>query len=149
MIQRKQSLFLLLSALLNLVLLFVPNQYLITEGGRVPVYLTPLQAPLASAAPHYFTILINFICLLLAFGAIFLYTRRSLQLRLCYVLMVSWLIAALMLLFGSFTDGPLAPVVEKNYAAVAVALAGVVTSWLAARFIKKDIDLLKSADRIR
>lgn len=149
MIQRKQSIFLLLSALLNLLLLFIPNQHLLMGDSNTSVYLTPLQAPFVSGQAHYFAILINFICLLLAFVTIFLYTRRLLQIRLCYVLMVSWLIVALMLFFGGFVTATEGVTVEKNYLSLVIALAGILVNLFAARHIKKDIELLKSADRIR
>ncbi len=149
MIQRKQSIFLLLSALFSLLLLFVPNQHLQHAENNTPVFLTPLQAPYGSTQAHYFAILINFICLLLAFITIFLYTRRLLQIRLCYVLMISWLIVALMLFLGGFANASGNVIAEKNYFALVIALAGILVNLLAARHIKKDIELLKSADRIR
>lgn len=150
MIQRKQSIFLLLSALLGLVLLFVPNHSIITADGPTDIYLTPLQAPFASTSAHYFAIVINFIGLLLAFVTIFMYTKRTLQIKLCYVLMISWLIVGLMFLFGSFVVmNEQITSVQKNYTALIVAIAGIIVNYFAARYIKKDIDLLKSADRIR
>lgn len=150
MIQRKQTLFLLLSGLLSLAMLFVANHSIITTSGSTPVFLTPLQAPYSSGASHYFAIALNFIGLLLAFAAIFLYKQRGLQLRLCNMLMMSWLIIGLILMFADFAmPAGDALSVQKEYLALALTLAGIGAGYFASRYIRKDIDLLKSADRIR
>lgn len=150
MIQRKQTLFLFLSALLGLVLLFVSNQSLVTATGPVEVYLTPLQAPFVSTPIHFVAIALNFITLLLSFITVFLYKRRELQVKLCYVLMLFWIALALLMSFGSFAVIA-EPVlgVQKNYTALLIVVFALLANFFAARFTKKDIALLKSADRIR
>lgn len=150
MIQRKQSIFLFLSALLGLSLLFVPVHNMILATGGGTIFLTPLLEPLVSTSTHYGAIFLNFGSLLLAFITVFLYNKRELQIKLCYLLMLFWLILTGLISFGSFVVVQ-EPVInfELSYIAVVIGLAGVILAFLAARYIKKDIELLKSADRIR
>ena len=51
--------------------------------------------------------------------------------------------------FPSLRKKYLNTVIEKNYFGSLIGVVAVIATWFAARYIKKDIDLLKSADRIR
>ncbi len=149
MIQRKQSLFLIELIFLGLALLFIPCQSIITANGASPVFLQPL-VDFQSTAGHYAAIAINFLALVLSTVTIFSFKRRALQVRLCYVLIVLWVILTAMMLFCPFvvkTDAITA--VNVNYFVAAIGFFAIVAAYFAAHFIKKDIDLLKSADRIR
>lgn len=150
MIQRKQTLFLFVSALMGLSLLFIPNQTLITATGPIDVLLIPLQEPFISTSLHLLTIGLNFLALLLAVVTVFLYKKRELQVKLCYTLIVFWLVIAVLMgvaTFAELKDPVMA--VDKTYIALTMDILGIIVSYIAARFIKKDIELLKSADRIR
>ncbi|MBA3683025.1 MAG: DUF4293 family protein [Bacteroidetes bacterium] len=149
MIQRKQTLFLIELIFLGLALLFVPCQNILTQTGATHVYLMPL-VDFQSTAGHLFAVILNFIGLILATITIFIYKKRTLQVKLCYALIAIWLVLPAMMLFCPFvvkTEAILE--VKTNYFVVAIALFSIIAGYLAARFIKKDIDLLKSADRIR
>lgn len=150
MIQRKQTLFLFVSALMGLSLLFIPNQTLITPTGPTDVVLIPLQEPFISTPLHLLTIGLNFLTLLVAFVAVFLYKKRELQVKLCYTLMVFWLVITVLMGAAKFAElkEPVTAV-DKTYIAMMMGILGMIASYIAARFIKKDIELLKSADRIR
>lgn len=95
-------------------------------------------------------IALNALAILISVITIFLFKKRELQVKLCYALMAIYFILTVMLVF--------CPFVQKNENisgiktnAIAYAIFGVciISSALAARFVKKDIELLKSADRIR
>jgi len=149
MIQRKQTLFLIELIFLGLSLLFVPCQTILTKTTATNIYMMPL-VDFQSTAGHLFAVILNFIGLVIATICIFIFKKRELQVKLCYVLMVVWLVLPAMMLFCPFvvrTETILE--VQINYFVVAIALFSVLAAFLAARFIKKDIDLLKSADRIR
>lgn len=150
MIQRKQTLFLFVSALMCLSLLFVPSQTLITTMGPIDVLLIPLQEPFISTSLHLVTIGLNFLTLLLAVVTVFLYKKRELQVKFCYTLIVFWLAITVLMGVAKFAELK-EPVmaVDKTYTALMMGVLGIIASYIAARFIKKDIELLKSADRIR
>src|SRR5258706_14541250 len=113
MIQRKQTLFLFQLIFLGIALLFVPCNIIITSTGTHDVCLVPLKVPDISSTPAHMTaVAINFFTLILTFLTIFLYGKRELQLRLCYVLAALWAVLALMMAF--------CPFVEKNSLVVAV-----------------------------
>jgi hypothetical protein len=151
MIQRKQTLFLFLSAFISIALLFMSNASLSTINGNVDLFLVPLTDPgIPSTMGHSAAIIINFLVLFISCINVFLYRKRELQTRLCFVLLALWLVLALMLSLCPFVElSATVTAVHRNFLATVLAVAGMAASFLAARFIKKDIELLKSADRIR
>ena len=150
MIQRKQTLFLLELLFLGIALLFVPNSTIVTPNSSVSVCLLPLQAPFVSSTSHYTAIALNMAGLALTLITIFLYKRRELQMKLCYVLLIIWILLAFMVVTGNFVEkGVEITTLERNYSALVISVFAMSAAMLAARFIRKDIDLIRSADRIR
>lgn len=149
MIQRKQSLFLIQIIFLGLSLLFVPCQNIFTKTVVTNVYLAPLTE-YQSTLGHLFAVALNFLGLILATVTLFTFKKRELQIKLCYALMAIWLVLVAMMLLCPFVVITEAIIeVKVNYFVVAIGAFSVFAAFLAARFIKKDIELLKSADRIR
>lgn len=149
MIQRKQSLFLIQIIFLGLTLLFVPCQTIFTKAIATNVYLLPLTN-FQSTSGHLFAIVLNFIGLLLTTIALFSFKKRKRQIKICYSLFAIWLILLGMMFLCPFvvkTDDIIE--IKINYFVVAIGLFSVFAAYIAAHFIKKDIELLKSADRIR
>jgi hypothetical protein len=152
MIQRKQTLFLLQLAFLTLSLLFVPTQMIVTGVAPIHVALIPVnEAGYASTIGHLAAIGLNAVGLVLAFITIFLFKKRELQVKLSYLLAVIYVVLPLMMAFCPFIGSvsEVAPKIEKNPFGYIICVVAVLSAILAARFIKKDIELLKSADRIR
>jgi hypothetical protein len=151
MIQRKQTLFLFQLVFLSIALLFIPSNTILKKDGVTHVSLMSFSDTVSSSTlGHYAAITFNFIALLLAFSTIFLYKKRELQVKLCYLLFILWLVITAMVAFCPFvqsSDGSI--IVKTNYAVCIIGLFSMLACILAIRFIKKDIDLLKSADRIR
>lgn len=149
MIQRKQTLFLLELIFLGIALLFVPSNVVVKPAESIQVYLLP-GSGFESTAWHYLAISLNTVNLLLAFVAIFMFRKRNLQVKLSYVLLISWGLISLVSAFLplAVTAGE-ATGVQNSYFGVIAGLFGMLAAYLAARFINKDIELLKSADRIR
>lgn len=150
MIQRKQTLFLIELIFLASALLFVPTNIILTPADAFNVYLLPSTGNFISTSWHLLAIGLNAACLALAVVSVFLFKKRLLQIKLCYVQLVLWLGLAgilgampLVVMNGDITE------IQNNYVGFAISLCAVIAAFLAARFIKKDIDLLKSADRIR
>ncbi len=151
MIQRRQTLFLLELVFLAVALLFIPSQHLRTGTIPANIYLVPINEPgIQSTAGHMAAVALNFAGIIISFVTIFLYKKRGLQMKLSYVLAILWLVITAMIGFCPFAEGAdKSTGLETNYFALAIGIFGIVAGILAARFIKKDIELLKSADRIR
>lgn len=149
MLQRIQSLHLLVVAALSGVMFFLPLMWFANEGEQV--YMTALHLLVGDAVigktPIYLPILMG-AATLLPLLTIFLFKRRMLQVRLCAVeavLLFGVLAMEAMLYFGpqnSLDAGALQP---ASFAPVAALLF----VWLAARAILRDELLVRSLDRIR
>lgn len=151
MIQRKQTLFLFLAGLMNVILLFMPSKTVVHYEKNYEVSLVALRTEgLNSSTGHTAAIYINFGTLVLTLAIVFLYARRELQVKLCYLAALLWLVTGAMLAFCPFVVKTATISSERpNYTACLIAILGALSAMLAARFVKKDIDLLRSADRIR
>ena len=151
MIQRKQTLFLFQLVFLGIALLFIPSATVVSNNVTSPVFLVPVKsAEFASSAGHIAAIGINFLALVLTFITVFMYKRRELQLKMAFVLIFIWVVLTLMLAFCPFisaTDEVTS--VHTNYLPVIIGVVGIIAAYLVAKYIKKDIELIKSADRIR
>ncbi|MCA6435110.1 MAG: DUF4293 family protein [Bacteroidota bacterium] len=148
MIQRKQSLFLLSLAILSCMLLFLPNVTITTNGLSHALSLAP-NSEIPTTIGFSAAIAVNFLILVLSFVCIFLYKKRSLQLNICYALIIFSLILLLMLLFCPFTKNTNPSDILKSYYPPIFSAIMMLDAFIAAKLIKKDIELLKSADRIR
>jgi hypothetical protein len=150
MIQRKQSLFFLQSIFLSAALLFLPVCSFQLYGIRNDVSLVLFEANGAmSSGLHQAAVLINFLTLALVSLIVFLYRRRELQVRLSMLSILLWLVLGTLLSFGQFVVAAEPVQTPVNWLAVFICLVAIVALVFAIRFIKKDINLLKSADRIR
>lgn len=151
MIQRVQTLFLLELAFLSVSLFFIPVQYINADSQEIAVSFLPLtEGGFTSTLGHSAAIAINFLCLLIAFITIFLYRKRELQVKLSYTLMFMYIVLIGMLALCPFVhDDSGKATVNTNAFGYIILSVSLVSAFLAARFVKKDIELLKSTDRIR
>lgn len=148
MIQRKQSLFLLSLAILSCMLLFLPNSTIKVNDLSLTLSLAP-NSEIPTTIGFSAAIAINFLILILSFVCIFLYKKRNLQLNICYTLITLALVLLLMLLFCPFTSNTESMSIIKSYYPPIFSTIMMLDAFIAAKLIKKDIELLKSADRIR
>lgn len=149
MIQRKQTLFLLQLVFLGVAMLFIPNQIIYTKLKSTYVCLLPFNG-FVSKTGHYAAVAVNFLGIAVSLITVFLYKKRELQVKLCYLIMALWLVLCGMIIFCPFI-GKTDDVVEikkTSFGFLCCAFA-LLAAYLATVFIKKDIELLKSADRIR
>jgi peptidoglycan/LPS O-acetylase OafA/YrhL len=137
MIQRTQSLFLFLVVLCGSFLL------------AVPFIAYPTSPPLFLRNPMDIIPIANYFSILLGVIAIFLYKNRKLQIRCCHVLVtLNIILFASLLLFSNqlydhdFEKGKL------QWPAYLPVIA-IIDAFIAGRYIKKDEELVRSADRIR
>lgn len=157
MIQRIQTLFLVLAVLLNVAGLFLPlwsggtgemaqtvSGLSVEEAGESVLFLDHQQSTIMTAHTAFVALaIISSVWLLLV---IFQFNNRQKQMRWTFVgmLMICVQILALVLLTMQIKAADAGP----EYGGLAPVLA-LVFAWMAARQIKKDEDLVRSVDRIR
>jgi hypothetical protein len=156
MIQRIQTLFLLAIAIFSALLIFIPFETVTiksTEPGLVlgtySLCLSPTCIKEGVSGFIHVPMALNAIILILALVTIFLYKNRKRQMKLSQLLLV---LSAL--LIGSLFVMPLvkgeANMMDIDYKIASfIPAINSICAFLAMRFIKKDEELVRSADRIR
>lgn len=150
MLQRIQTLFLILIVILSTLLLFVPFQHITTSDTfyNVDLKIWAMNSNIHSTI--YLPFSLNILIILLSLFTIFKYKNRPLQMILCRV--IAFFSGTLIACFFSFTYIQLteAKDIVINYSYVAF-LPGlnILLVYIAKKFIKDDEELVKSADRIR
>ena len=154
MIQRIQTLYLLILTALMAVTIFAPLAWFAGEMGEFRLYSFSLQSldGSVSQSTAYMGILLVLACLL-PLVTIFLYKRRLLQIRLCVVEMVLMIGATVMegiyYFLSSRIFSDMAFHTQGFKPAIALPLVGLLFAFLAARAIFHDELLVRDADRIR
>lgn len=150
MLQRIQTIFLLLITLLSALQIFLPFQTIITYEETHTLFLSPAHYNALTLPIIHLPLVICILISVLALITVFLYKNRTLQMRMCTILALMSL--ALTASLVSFSFIKLADshetVISYNLSAF-FPLMYVVLAFIAKRFIKRDDDLVKSADRIR
>jgi hypothetical protein len=150
MIQRVQTLLLLEVLFLAASLLFVPSLFVITNGTNTPVSFLPINNEIAqSGLAHFAALGLDLIAALIALITIFIFKKRELQVKLCFVLVFIFTVLLLMVAFCPLVNNADKLEIRKNSFAFIILIISIVSSFIASRFIKRDIELIKSADRIR
>lgn len=148
MIQRIQTVYMLLAALLCGLMFLFPLMWFVSGAEQITLgtcFLTQGEEAVGDT-PLYFTLLVG-ASALLPFVTIFLYKRRLLQIRLCAVeavLLFGVLAMEALLYWGpqELQRGGLMP-------ASFIPVAALFLTWLAARATFKDEMLVRSLSRIR
>ncbi len=149
MIQRIQTVFLAICGIVFILFLFLPLKQITVEGN--PVSLTALSG-FNSKFSYTFTFStvggFNFIGIAAAVIGILCYRQRYLQIRFCYILAG---ISVLFICLLNFTDSVHGYSTSATVPMTTNIMCGasLICAILASIFIKKDINLLKKADRIR
>jgi peptidoglycan/LPS O-acetylase OafA/YrhL len=137
MIQRIQSLFLAVVVLCGVCLWVFP---FVSYEGYPPLFLRN---------PAYIAPIGNYLSVVVALAALFCYKRRKLQINLCYVIMLinlslfSTVLCLTNQLYKHDLEKP--SFLFPTY----LILVSIVAAFWAGIFIKKDEELVRSADRIR
>lgn len=135
MIQRKQSIYLFLAALVSGISTWVADLWKVAREWMQP-------------EDNLATFLLFGVSALLSLLTIFLFKNRRMQMRLnslnifLNILLIGYLTYVLSALPGGFSDS------EKGIGLL-VPFASIVLLFIANRFIKKDEKLVKSVDRFR
>jgi hypothetical protein len=148
MIQRVQTLFLLGIVLLSLLLFFFPFEHI--NVGDTKYFLNLMPGCLKNMVKPfiYIPIALNGVIILLSLYTIFKFKKRKKQIKFTQLIMVlSGLLIGNLFTFNFLKTEEAFSV---NYRIVAfIPAINFVLAFLARYFIKKDEDLVKSADRIR
>ncbi|MCU4157993.1 DUF4293 domain-containing protein [Carboxylicivirga sp. A043] len=150
MIQRIQTLYLLLSGLLMASLFFIPLAQIETDTQEVFqfIYRGLTNAERETVTPTLALSILLTVATLVSFISIFMFKKRTLQIRLCGINLALLLGSTGMIYYlGSHLADETAVV---NYSiTTAFPIIALILTFLALRAIGKDIALLKSMDRIR
>ncbi|PKD43541.1 DUF4293 family protein [Rhodohalobacter barkolensis] len=135
MIQRPQTIFLILTAILNLAVFFTP---IYSHAVNDPAAWFGIGMALSLTLP-----------MLIALISIFLYKNRSNQLK--WVKIATYLqIVALGFAIGTlFSLGGFGKFLWKEVLSSGIVIFSLASLWQAGRLIKKDEELVQSMDRIR
>lgn len=159
MIQRIQTLYLLLATIFTGLLLFVPlassdisNMHAdLTAWG---IYVTDMtnNGLITQVLSHsWFGILLT-VTTLLPFATIFLYKNRKRQMLLCIVEIILLAVSAGLLIYLQQTDMLIKGMAQPKFVLLSqsgLLLLSIVSVWIARRRIAKDEALVRSLDRIR
>lgn len=145
MIQRKQTLFLLAVTVIAILLIFIPFQTFQSGLLNFPVRLFPDGL---GESNKYAVMVLNLIIIILSLITIFQYKNRVFQYKLANILaLLNIVLLALFFLLDYAGKESLASV-SYSFGAC-IPLIGGILAFLAGHFIKKDEQLVRSADRIR
>ena len=149
MIQRVQTLFLLAIAALSLLLFFFPFAQINIGDSKYLITLMPGCLKTMVKFFIYVPIGLNCIIIGLSLYTISKYKRRKKQVKFAQLLMLlsAFLIGSLFTM-NFMKPGEILPVMDFKAVAFVPAI-NIVLAFLARWFIKKDEDLVRSADRIR
>jgi hypothetical protein len=147
MIQRIQTVFLFLSAVFAGILFFVPVASF--NFGNEVVSLSIFGA--GDHANALLLLILAILMLVVPFVTIFLYKKRELQLKLSSLnVFLNALFCGLIFLFYVDNVQEILSAETVTYTfGTYIPLINMVLSILAMRWIKKDIELIKSIDRLR
>lgn len=162
MIQRRQTIFMLLSAIISALLFIMPLASFNADGNIMQFTIFGIRNPIETLSlTTTYTwplVILTFLMTIVPFVTIFLYKKRELQVRLCQLNMLSTLIfiGLVFLYYESDILKVIAAVEGDTYQldvayfiGMAFPLINLVLEIFAIRGIKKDIELLKSVDRLR
>ena len=156
MIQRIQSIYLFLAAALGISLFCFPFAEIVTGGNNVALtvcHLSPAVEGVSAAAMTPLA-LVTSLFVVLCLIALFKFRNRAMQMKitkLCGYLQILIFVAMIAFIIGlSKTPGSDKLTVEVSFCMpMAFPIVNFILLILAHRGIKKDDDLVKSADRLR
>lgn len=143
MIQRIQSIYLLLILILSSLLFFFPFQTNIIGFSEIK----DIQLSLLDTSNTYLFIasVINLNVIINTATTILMYKRRPLQILLCHIISVNIIVLTVFMYIGSSQIEGL-PTYKLPYI---IPILNIILAQLARYYIKKDEELVKSANRIR
>lgn len=149
MIQRIQSIFLLDIVFFSVLTLFFPFVQYQNGDTIVALSLMPGALPEGVSPAFYLPVAVNLFVPLFSLFIIFQYRNRPKQARLAKGLMILILGLLTAMLAINFHAGEKEGWTKTYLWPSFLPIVSAISAFLAARFIKKDEELVRSADRIR
>lgn len=161
MIQRVQSIFLLIAIIIPIVLIFMPLGYLTTDGAQYVYNSISLKENIpdgSSVIRLYYLAFCLFLTSFLSGVALFMYKNRVKQMQVVSFTMIVFLITLMLILwicpdiiFKKFFGARMEDFIFSFNTVPLIILIVIeaVCLFMANRFIKKDEELVRSADRLR
>lgn len=162
MIQRRQTIYMLLSAIVSALLFFMPLASVEADGNTMDFTVFGIQNPIETMsftdANTWPLVLLAVMMTIMPIITIFKYKKRELQVRLCRIdLLLTLVFIGLVFVYFESDIQTIINAVEGDtykmdaayFIGVAFPLINLILQILAIRGIKKDIELLKSIDRLR
>ncbi len=162
MIQRRQTVYMLLSAIVSALLFFMPLASFNAGGNVMKFTIFGIQNHIEtislSTTYTWPLVVLTVFMTLVPLVTIFLYKKREIQVRLCRIdmLLTIIFIGLVFLYYENDLTKVIAAVEGDEYqldvayfVGMALPLVSLILDILAIRGIKKDIELLKSIDRLR
>lgn len=163
MIQRIQSLFLIFAVLSSVMVFFFPLAHFSVVGFSFDLFITGVKnmvadSPLDFEVNMILHLVVLIFLIALSVITIFLYKNRVLQMRLCrFGMMLNVVLVVLIFMFSDTVKKSFVSDLNLHAEEVAVSfgpgsilpLVALVFLFLASKFIKKDEDLVRAADRLR
>jgi hypothetical protein len=145
MIQRIQSIFLLLTSISFFCLFLVPFA---TSTVAIPQFFNDL---VYNVSDHPILIGLTVIGGLISLAAIFLFNNRVLQLKMSYVTTVVGILLPLLVILLVYNEGTFTTQADKieDKMGIYLPIFSIIFSILAARNIKKDENTVRDMDRLR
>ena len=161
MIQRVQSIFLLIAIIIPIVLIFIPLGYVDTDLARYVYNSISLKEMIpdgASVIRLYYLAFCLFMTSALSAVALFTYKNRVKQMQIVSITMIIFLVTLLLILwicpdviFKKFFGARMEDYtfIFNTVPLLILIVIEAVCLFFANRFIKKDEELVRSADRLR
>ena len=161
MIQRVQSIFLLIAIIIPIVLIFIPLGYVDTDLARYVYNSISLKEMIpdgASVIRLYYLSFCLFMTSALSAVALFTYKNRVKQMQIVSITMIIFLVTLLLILwicpdviFKKFFGARMEDYtfIFNTVPLLILIVIEAVCLFFANRFIKKDEELVRSADRLR
>lgn len=146
MIQRIQTLFLFTVFIIAVLIIFLPFQIVTIQNEPYLLSLLPGNSADVLSSTLYVPLVLNGLVLSISLWSVFLFKNRRLQIRLANLLAA--LNVFLVGLFFLLTYTKADATVSYEWPSF-LPLVSVIAAVAAAYFIKKDDELVRSADRIR
>jgi hypothetical protein len=149
MIQRIQTLFLLGITAFSALMIFLPFQEVISAGQTYLLKLSPATFTKDHKGFIHVPMFLNVVIMILSIVTVFMFRNRKRQMKLSMILMLlSAILIGNLFVFHFIQGDPAAQTVNYKPASF-FPVVNCILAFLARMFIKKDDELVRSADRIR
>lgn len=148
MIQRKQTLFLFAVLIIAIVMIFLPFQVLLTTGENWNIALVAGNSWLILNSNIYYPNILNLLIIVVSVLTILKYKNRPLQYKLSNIIALLSVFMLGLFFLLPYTDLKQGESIKYGFGSF-LPILSVIFAFLAAHYIKKDEQLVRSADRIR